>query len=584
MNLFLIFSIFFTQIHAFTWKNAEATNEWILTPEAMKTRQYGLCSKRNGELHAYKIRHHHHHTDDECEREIALAKTTNAINETGWAHLEVEVHDQALPLWLQGYAAGFVEGRATRKLIGMHIRNTVDGYCDGAEEYCKKLYTFLLENMLWMEHMIAQNPEDIYWKQVNVTLNQLNGIIDGYEGKLNGYRTTEELVAHPIFNIQLAGDGEDLALLFKRPEHLRSAWKGQHCSALVRLLPDHSDLYFSHVTWSSYSTMLRVLKKITWKMNSKVVPGNSYSFSSYPGAIPSTDDFMLSSSGLAILETTISNYNKKIMKDFIKPETVLCFIRAQIATRLSTGNAQWAEIFAKYNSGTYNNQWVIVDYKKFKPGLKKLPKQGLIHILEQLPGYIQHKDLSEYLIDQLYWPSYNMPYFPDVYNDSMTASFAEKYGDWFTYDKTPRALIFKRDYEKVEDMESMRRLMRSNDYTNDPLSRCDCDPPYSAENAISCRSELNPRTGTYPFDALGHRDHGATDMKLTNYRLHKKLRFQAISGPTSDSVPVFDWSTSDLSKTVPHEGQPTRWEFPPVTHRWTTFGLYKHELLKGFKP
>ena len=24
------------------------------------------------------------------------------------------------------------------------------------------------------------------------------------------------------------------------------------------------------------------------------------------------------------------------------------------------------------------------------------------------------------------------------------------------------------------------------------------------------RSDLNPASGTYPFDALGHRDHGAT--------------------------------------------------------------------------
>ena len=182
-----------------------------------------------------------------------------------------------------------------------------------------------------------------------------------------------------------------------------------------------------------------------------------------------------------------------------------------------------------------------------------------------------------------YWPSYNMPwgtltswkyenknhrYFPDVYEDSATAQLADKYGDWFTYDKNPRALIFKRDEKHVQDIDSMRKLMRyddntdrarengtqrqggviepldfacfcarrilftwlfptvtlndfyfhlsrSNDYTRDPLSRCDCDPPYSAENAISCRSDLNPKNGTYPFEALAFRDHAATDVKVT---------------------------------------------------------------------
>ena len=91
----------------------------------------------------------------------------------------------------------------------------------------------------------------------------------------------------------------------------------------------------------------------------------------------------------------------------------------------------------------------------------------------------------------------------------------EEFGDWFSYDMTPRAQIFRRDQSGVSDVDSMIRLMRYNDYQNDPLSACDCDPPYSAENAISARCDLNPANGTYPFSALGHRDHGATDMKLT---------------------------------------------------------------------
>ena len=54
-------------------------------------------------------------------------------------------------------------------------------------------------------------------------------------------------------------------------------------------------------------------------------------------------------------------------------------------------------------------------------------------------------------------------------------------------------------------MRSMIKLMRYNNYTEDPLSVCDCSPPYSGENAISARNDLNPRNGTYPFHALSHR-------------------------------------------------------------------------------
>ena len=51
----------------------------------------------------------------------------------------------------------------------------------------------------------------------------------------------------------------------------------------------------------------------------------------------------------------------------------------------------------------------------------------------------------------------------------------------------------------------------------DPLSACNCTPPYSGENAIACRSDLNPANGTYPFDTLGHRNHAATDMKVSTF-------------------------------------------------------------------
>ena len=61
---------------------------------------------------------------------------------------------------------------------------------------------------------------------------------------------------------------------------------------------------------------------------------------------------------------------------------------------------------------------------------------------------------------------------------------------------------------------SNHMLFRYNDYKHDPLARCNCTPPYSGENAISSRSDLNPADGKYPFGALGHRKHGGTDAKV----------------------------------------------------------------------
>jgi len=145
-----------------------------------------------------------------------------------------------------------------------------------------------------------------------------------------------------------------------------------------------------------------------------------------------------------------------------------------------------------------------------------------------------------------------------------------RFGDWFTYDKTPRALIFKRDAGNVVDERSMIKLMRYNDYRRDPLSRCAaCDPPFSAEDAISARNDLNPKNGSYPFAALGHRSHGGTDMKMTNAHMAGRLEFAAVPGPTFDDLPAFKWSEQDFARDCPHFGHPDEWKFQPVRHEWT---------------
>lgn len=133
------------------------------------------------------------------------------------------------------------------------------------------------------------------------------------------------------------------------------------CSALVKVLPDASDIYFSHVTWNSYESMIRLLKKYSFEVHltaaadSPLVPGHSMSFSSYPALIYSGDDFTVMSSGLVSMETTNGNNSNILLKFFdcsvlfkivvkidadlwkyIKPTgQVLEGIRATVANRLA---------------------------------------------------------------------------------------------------------------------------------------------------------------------------------------------------------------------------------------------------------
>ncbi len=61
----------------------------------------------------------------------------------------------------------------------------------------------------------------------------------------------------------------------------------------------------------------------------------------------------------------------------------------------------WTPIFRSHNSGTYNNQFMIIDYKKYKTGTKLSElKKKLFWVLEQMPGLIGAADLTHVLTSQ----------------------------------------------------------------------------------------------------------------------------------------------------------------------------------------
>lgn len=50
--------------------------------------------------------------------------------------------------------------------------------------------------------------------------------------------------------------------------------------------------------------------------------------------------------------------------------------------------------------------------------------------------------------------------FESVFNASGLPGLVAQYGDWFSYDRNPRAQIFRRDQSLVHDVDSMIQLMR----------------------------------------------------------------------------------------------------------------------------
>ena len=112
-----------------------------------------------------------------------------------------------------------------------------------------------------------------------------------------------------------------------------------------------------------------------------LVPGHTIAMSSYAGTLFSMDDFYTLSSGLVTLETTLFVYNITLF-DLVTPlGTMWEPVRVMVANRLARNGQEWTEIFrcvwfirlchvcheiffSRYNDGTYNNQWMVLDYNK----------------------------------------------------------------------------------------------------------------------------------------------------------------------------------------------------------------------------
>jgi len=324
-------------------------------------------------------------------------------------------------------------------------------------------------------------------------------------------------------------------------EFIRSFLERGHCSALIKLSGDGSDLWSGHSSWFSFGAMNRIFKHYYFNLKSKFVSAKKMSFSSYPGILESVDDFYIMDSGLTMVQTTNSIFNYALY-DLIKPESLFAWQRVRLANSMSHNGYEWGKFVAHHNSGTYNNQYMIVDYNKFTPGKPIL--KGTLWVVEQIPGLVEYADVTKQL-ERGYWPSYNIPYFEKIYNISGYPSMYKKFGNEVSYEMCPRAQIFRRDQGTVIDLDSFKAILRYNNYKKDPISNGD------PGRTICSRFDLED---TNPSPS------GCYDTKVTNFEFQSNLISEAINGPTtSHDIPPFQW-TSQFNSTK-HFGQPNLFNF-----------------------
>merc|ERR1719375_1719444 len=154
-----------------------------------------------------------------------------------------------------------------------------------------------------------------------------------------------------------------------------------------------------HSTWSQFESMTRIYKRYNLAYRRYALPGHTVSFPSYPGMIVSFDDFYQTSAGLVVTETTNANANSDLWK-FVVSESLLYWVRVVVANALAVTGPDWARLFARHNSGTYNNQWMIVDTKLVRVHHDDHAESSLVlqpHVLtvsELFPGHVHTEDMT----------------------------------------------------------------------------------------------------------------------------------------------------------------------------------------------
>eukprot|EP00928_Gymnodinium_smaydae_P032934 TRINITY_DN23736_c0_g2_i2.p1 TRINITY_DN23736_c0_g2~~TRINITY_DN23736_c0_g2_i2.p1 ORF type:complete len:617 (+),score=66.67 TRINITY_DN23736_c0_g2_i2:25-1875(+) len=483
----------------------------------------------------------------------------------GWGklHVEADASDEG------AYAAGFVEGYLTAVHIFEHYiswlqaqfgRETVHagGQLSNAFAFAgqgRAVRKFIEENDMWVRRKVRENLGSTYWQAVGRLMSQVDGMLAGQNAATRNV-TTMKLGRVDLLLLLASGDAYDIApavhedglvnwAALNTERFMREFHRRVSCSALITYTPDA--IRAGHTTWTSYNNMLRIYKTFTWKVHGQ--PVHKVSFSSRPGYMYSKDDFYtLPLQQLIVMETTNGIFNNSLYR-LVTPKALLAWQRVPVANFLAKDGASWAAMMAQYNSGTYNNQWIVVTLDRASAGGLR---DGFVYIAEQIPGQVAINDVTPVVRRQGFWSSYNIPFDNEIYEKSGYPAQVAKMGDENSYTKCARAKIFQRDAPGARDsLEAFKRVLGSNNFQTDPLSKGD------ATRAISARGDLNEKRPDL---------YGAVDLKVTEAITGAEWDGSALarSGPTTDGQKPFSWLSLPDAEPVLHLGQPSTFDFPFV--------------------
>ena len=274
------------------------------------------------------------------EKVDRLAKASRE-NKNGWIYVHLEGSSSDI-----GYQHGY--------LLANDIDTSIQAVSYLLQHDTKRdweFYRSAARNFLWPK--LEQEYKD-----------EINGIVEGLHAQkknydsldITAYNALEELAYYyvpQLMDKENPGSGNN-----KAPGN---------CSAFIATGSYTKDgkIVIGHNNWTSYIIGQH------WNVIADIVPakGNRMIMDCMPGFIHSGDDFVVSSNGILITETTITQF--KGFDSTAIPE----FMRARKASQYASNIDDVIKIFVTGNNGGYANDWLIGDTKtnevaKLELGLK----------------------------------------------------------------------------------------------------------------------------------------------------------------------------------------------------------------------
>lgn len=507
----------------------------------------------------------------------------------GWDKLYINAKDKKTNPFILAYLIGFGEGKLTYEAIGTFYHNIIHNFNkekEGSLNQLRLFYTDVLrilnKRMLtFLEVYKTKREQDFYYK-VFYFYSQLYGMHAGYNYQNNKRGKYSQISLIDFFILQADGEMPELlrwmrnksknyrvnvgdADYFEKAFDINTedpelAWREiirqSRCSSLIYLnnINNTYDVFSGHVTWADYYETYRIYKY--FKIDISDINYEA-SFSSYPGFLSSTDDFIINKHRIMTTETTLSLLDQSLYINITADKYIPNYIRVNIASFMSRNIKEWIDSFSLINSGTYSSQWMVVDYKKVKELSTNKNIREMFYVIEQIPTDIILKDMSLELIKNKYYSSFNRPYLNNTKKKLQMEKIRTLYGSIFTYEGAERKKIFDMLLSNKTSLSLLefKNILRYNGYK---LNRENDSSSKLPSTGISSRYDLGENHKLFLT--------GGIDLKIVNLSLIDKMTSIVTNGPTSENNPnlkVFNWKDAEHFK-VEHLGLPEVYDFPYI--------------------